>query len=865
MELASEGFSGLSEAEAAARLKRFGPNRFVRPSMSARVREVARTVADPMVLMLLGAAGFYAALGARHDAIVLAAAAVPVLIVDVLFESRARMALRRLASAVAPRTRVIRDGRQREIATAEVVPGDLLFVSEGDVVHADGVLRWGANLAADESHLTGEAEPQEKVTLDLGSDNGPGDASRLFAGSLVLSGHGYVEVTATGERTRYGNVARLVSETPDERTPLERKTARMARYLLILGLTAAVGIFGLMLARGNTLKRSFLYSVTLAISAAPEEYPLVMALFLSLGAWRLSRRGVLARRLSSIEALGSTTVICLDKTGTLTEGRYGLAHCEPVGEGTSIKELLEAAALACELNAADPIDQAILSHCREHGVDIDALHSRWKLTYDYPFEASGKHMSHVWVSSSVEEYPQKAWIVAKGSLEGILEHCVLAERERRAVEAAHAAMADQGMRVLAVAGRWSSESGAVRSSVRSDAFYAGVSAASNGRFTGQRSEDERGLKLYGLLAFCDPLRPGVARIVQECQQAGIKLKLVTGDHAITAHAVAEAAGIIHEDDKILSGQDLDRLEPAQLADLVNRASIFARVRPEQKYAIVDALVRAGEIVAMTGDGINDAPALRRANIGVTMGQRGTEIARAAAAIVLLKDEPGGLVAAIREGRQVFANIQRAFFFLAGFKAIVVGLALLAPALGMPILLQLVHLVWLELVVHPTAALVFEGEPPAGDVMREPPRAPAAPLLPLWPAMRAGLTGALVMAGALWLYAHRLSMGAAYARSAAMAVIIGGGLMLACAELFGARPWWEVRWPRRLRFWAVVAAVSASLPICMTFAPLASLMHMRPISAADWGYAALIVCIAVGWRAFGWGHSRARKPRRSKVS
>ncbi len=855
MESTSEAFSGLSEAEAGARLKRFGPNRFVRPSKSARVKELARTLADPMVLMLLGAAGFYAVLGDRHDALVLTVAAVPVLIVDVLFELRARKALRRLASAVAPRARVIREGRQREIATAEVVPGDFLFVSEGNIVHADGIVRWCANLAADESHLSGEAEPQEKVASEAAAGKVPADEGRLFAGSLVLSGHGYVEVTATGERTRYGNIARLVSETPDERTPLERKTARMARNLLILALTAAAGILALMLMRGNTLKRSFLYAVTLAISAAPEEYPLVMALFLGLGAWRLSRHGVLARRLSSVEALGSTTVICLDKTGTLTEGHYGLALYEPLSAGSSAKELLEAAALACELNAADPIDQAILSHCREHGVDVAALHSRWKLTYDYPFETAGKHMSHVWVSSrdAGEERPSKARIVAKGSLEGILEHCVLGDCEHAAVEAAHAAMADKGMRVLAVAGRWSAEPGAAAS-------YAGASAAGNGRFTGRRSEDERGLKLYGLLAFRDPLRAGVARAVRECQQAGIKLKLVTGDHAITAHAVAEAAGIIHEDDKILSGQDLDRLAPDQLTALVTRSSIFARVRPEQKYAIVDALVRSGEIVAMTGDGINDAPALRRANIGITMGRRGTEIARAAAAMVLLKDELGGLVAAIREGRQVFANIQRAFFFLAGFKAIVVGLALLAPALGMPILLQLVHLVWLELVVHPTAALVFEGEPPVGDVMREPPRAPAAPLLPLWPAMRAGLTGALVMAGALWLYAHRLSLGAAYARSAAMAVIIGGGVMLAWAELAGSRPWWRARWPRRLRFWAVVAAVGASLPVCMTFAPLANLMHMRPISPADWGYAALIVLIAVGWRAFGWGPAPARQAR-----
>ncbi len=721
------------------------------------------------------------------------------------------------------------------------------------------------HLALDESHLTGEAEPQHKVATDKTSDEVTGEENSVFAGSLVLSGHGYLEVTATGERTRYGDIARLMRESPEERTPLERKTARMARKLLIFAVTVAVGVFVLMLLRGNTLKRSFLYAVTLAISAAPEEYPLVMALFLSLGAWRLSSHGVLARRLSSVEALGSTTVICLDKTGTLTEGHYGLASHEPLGIGSSAKTLLEAAALACELDAADPIEQSILSHCRAYGVDVAALHARWQLAYDYPFEAAGKHMSHVWIARTDggDGLSAQARIVAKGSLEGILEHCHLNISEHAAVEAAHAAMADKGMRVLAVAGRWAGEPAAPKQA--SGAALSDVSARSeeNGLFNGDREHDERGLRLYGLLAFRDPLRKGVVGAVRQCQEAGLHLKLVTGDHAITAHAVAEAAGIIHQDDKIVNGPDLDGVTPERLTDLVAHSSIFARVRPEQKYAIVDTLVRSGEIVAMTGDGINDAPALRRANIGITMGKRGTEIARGAAAMVLLRDELGGLVAAIREGRQVFENIRRAFFFLVGFKATVVGLALLAPALGMPILLQLVHLVWLELVVHPTAALVFEGEPPVSDVMRDPPRAPAAPLLPLWPAVRAALTGALVMAGALGLYAYRLALGAAYARSAAMAVVIGGSLMLAWAELAGSRPWWHAPWPRRLRFWAVVAGVAASLPLCMTFGPLASLMQMQPISPADWGYAALIVLIAVGWRAFGWNFAGMQQETRSR--
>jgi len=854
------GLKSLSSAAAHERLKIYGPNRLVREQAAARPLEFVATVADPMVVMLLVAAGVYLALGDRVNAYVLIAAAAPVLVVDVLFESRARGALKQLAGAVAPRARVVRDNAEVEIPTEQIVPGDLLVIREGDIVRADGLVRWAANLALDESQLTGESDPQEKISVPEGAQDSLAVQTRFYAGSLVVSGHGWGEVTATGAATRFGDIARLVGEATQGRTPLEAKTAKMARRLLAIGVAASIAIFALMIARGESGSRAFLYAITLAISAVPEEYPLVMTLFLSLGAWRLGNRGVLVRRLASVETLGSTTVICLDKTGTLTRGHYELNSSVPL-RPYAMRELLETAALACEVNAADPIDRAIVDYCSRHGVDLEGLHAGWRLRYDYPFEMRGKHMSHVWEPTDNNGHTGR--IAAKGSLEGILEHCAITPELRTEAEAANARLANAGMRVLAVAGRADTfRTIAEPMSATPGTPSSPAAPASSEPFNGTRDNDERSLELHGLLGSRDPLRPEAAAAVAACQHGGIAIKLITGDHALTAHAIAEAAGISHDDQAILTGDQIEVMSPATLATSAQSSSIFARVRPEQKYAIVDALVGAGEVVAMTGDGINDAPALRRANIGISMGKRGTEVARAVASLVLLEDDFGALVETIREGRQIFDNIQRAFLFLAGFKTMVISLALLAPLIGLPVLLLLVQTVWLELIVHPVSALVFEGEHArAGDdEMARPPRPPSSPLMPAGPALRSAITGMLLSAGALAVYAYRLPFGVDYARSVAMVVVIGGSIVLAFAELAGPRPWWKAPLGRPRRFAIIMTGVAATLPLCMNWHPLAQLLHIRPIALTDFALAAAVIIAATGWRAFGWRSAPASTPR-----
>jgi Ca2+-transporting ATPase len=825
------GSVGLTSAEARNRLGTFGPNVLVPARAFGRLREALHTLADPMALMLAAAGIVYLMLGERTEGFILLGALGPVLAVDVALEARSRAALGKLSLAVAPRARVVRDGRQVEVATRALVPGDILLLREGDIVHADAVVRSASNLSVDESQLTGESEPVEKRPAEqaLQTREIP-ERCRVFAGSRILAGQASVEVVATGRETRFGRIGRLVAEAGFEPTPLQRRTARMVRWIVLGALGAAALVFWLRFRNGVGPGDAFLYAITLAMAAVGEEFVMVLTLFLGLGAWRLSRIGVLVRHIASVETLGSTTVICLDKTGTLTLGTYSLGSHEPLVPAVSEAELLEASALACEPNPADSMERVIVEHCAEHGVDVAGLHSKWQLIHDYDFDTVGRHMSHVW-----KRRDNSGWcIVAKGALEGIAEHCDFRAGERERAMEANTNLAARGMRVLAVAGR----------------FAEGPSA-----FTGVRSTDERSLRLFGLLGFHDPVRPEVPAAVSECQRAGVKLKLITGDHALTAHAIADATGLAHTDDGIVTGEELDRAGPEQLASMVRAKSIFARVRPEQKYAIVDALMRAGEIVAMTGDGINDAPALSRADIGVSMGRRGTEVARAAADIVLLEDNFTALVATVREGRRIFENLQNAFSYLVGFKVMLVGLALAVPLAGLPILLTPLTLVWLELVVHPVSALLFEGRTPARDVMERPPLEPSRPILAGGSALVSAISGVLLAAAALGLYVALLGHGETYARSAAMVVAVAGSLALVWAELCGAGAWWRAGLPRDARFWVICAAVALSLPVFMLIKPIALVLRIGPIGMRHFAAAIALAFAAVAWRSPGIGAPR----------
>jgi len=822
------GLEGLSVIEARQQLERVGPNRWVERNRLARLREVIALLLDPMAVMLAVASVVYYLLGETRDAVVLAIALVPVLGVDVVLEARSRAALDKLARAAAPLADVVRQQHVVSVPLEEVVPGDVLVLREGHVIAADGVVRWAANLAIDESSLTGESEPQSKREWESETAEPPPDA-RFFAGSQVLSGHGFGLVTTTGIATEYGGIAALVAQTASSASPLQQQAGRLVRRLGIAALIVAGGLFALSLSRGEPWTRALLGAVSLAMAAIPEEFPIVLTLFLSVGAWRLASRGMLVRRLASVETLGSTTVICTDKTGTLTRGEFQMTQHLVLEPSLSEHDFLKASVMASERHPTDAMERAIGAYADARGVSPADLEARWGLVRDYDFDAVGKHMSHVWHALDVDD---TYMVAAKGAVEGILAHCRIDERARRDVLEANSRLAAQGLRVLALAGR------------RTD------------RLGRDREEDERDLTIYGLLGFQDPLRPEVPQAVDECQHAGIRITMITGDHALTAHAVAEAAGILHEDDLIVSGDELSSLAEAERAERISRAAIFARISPEQKYLIVDGLKSAGAIVAMTGDGVNDAPALHRADIGIAMGQRGTDVARATADLVLLDDNFASIVETVRQGRHIFQNIQRAFLYLIAFHIPIVVLAIWAPLIGVPLVLLPIHLVWLEMIVHPVAAIVCQAEPPAADIMSRPPRDPAAPLLPRPAMVHSALSGAFLSAASFSMYWWQLpSLGEAQARALALVVLLSGYQVLVFAERLALPSLAVHTIPRTTVFWAVWCVSALSLILIVYLPAAAQLFRVQPPDTPR-----MVVAIAAGAAAVGW-----RLVRRAKVS
>lgn len=817
------GLQGLPSVEAMRRLTQVGPNRWVQPDRLARVKEVLGLLFDPMAIMLVAAAIVYYLLGETRDAVVLAIALIPVLGVDVVLEARSRAALDKLARAVAPIAEVVRDGHMTSVPLEQVVPGDLLVLREGHVLAADGVVRWAANLAVDESSLTGESEPQSKREWLTDPGDAPDD-TRFFAGSQVLTGHGFGEVVTTGQATQYGGIAALLSRTASSTSPLQQRAGALVRRLGIIAIGVAVALFALSLARGAPWTRALLGAVSLSMAAIPEEFPIVLTLFLSVGAWRLSSRGMLVRRLAAVETLGSTTVICTDKTGTLTRGAFQMTRHLVLEPGLSDERFLEAAVLACERHPTDAMERAIFVYADARGVAASDLGARWALARDYDFDPIGKHMSHVWHALGGGD----TWLVAaKGAVEGILAHTTLDERARREVLDANDTLAAQGLRVLALAGR------------RMD------------RLGMDREENERDLTVYGLLGFQDPLRPEVPVAVAECQRAGIRIAMITGDHALTAHAVAEAAGILHEDDLIMTGDQLAALGEADRTARISRVTIFARISPEQKFLIVDGLKAAGDIVAMTGDGVNDAPALRRANIGIAMGQRGTDVARATADLVLLDDNFASIVETVRQGRHIFENIQRAFLYLIAFHIPIVLLAIAAPLIGLPLVLLPIHLVWLELIVHPVSAIVFQSEPATAGIMMRPPRDPSAPLLPRAAVVRSALAGIGLAAASLAMYWWQSPLlGEAQARALALIALIAGYQVLVFSERLSLPELATVPVPRTPVFWIVWSASGLSL-LAILFVPAAARMfrvELPPEGVASAAVAAGI--LAVAWRFIG---------------
>ncbi|MCL5962361.1 MAG: cation-transporting P-type ATPase [Chloroflexi bacterium] len=822
--------TGLSREEAKRRLAKHGANILVPRQRTAAWLQFLRPLSDPMVLLLAGGGVVYFLLGDFRDGTILLVAAIPIVIMDLILEIRAGRTLGKLKRLTSPRVEVLREGRKELIPSEELVPGDVFFLKEGDIVPVDALLVVASDLEADESALTGESIPVEKnPTVYLPESTPlPEQLNKVFAGTTILLGTGTAIVTATGLETEYGKIGAAVAKVPPQLTPVQKAIRGLVQRLALAAGAVSVAVVLLELTRGASWQIAIISGVTLAIAAIPEEFPMTFTLYLSLGVWRMAGKNALIRRLVGVETLGSTTTICSDKTGTLTFGKMAVdslhvgGALRRLGEtpaDENVANLLRGAALASEPNPYDPMEQAILASVWQAGLNLDSLYSYWTLVYEYPFDPAAKYVSHIWEGKRGE-----LRLCAKGAIEGILSLCSITEEERDWALSGNKVLAGEGKRVIAVAEK------------------------SLTVVAGQRQEDENDLHFLGLVGLADPLRPGVRHAVAQCLDAGIRVILITGDHPLTAHAVADGIGLPHKDKDVALGAQVDELNDEDFRTLLDHTNIFARTMPIHKLRIVQTLKAMGETVAMTGDGINDAPALRQADIGVAMGQRGTEVAREAATMVLLDDNFSTIVEAVKEGRRTFDCLQRAFSYLIAFHIPILGVALLVPLLGAPLLLLPVHLVWLELIIHPTASLVFQADAPDPDLMRRPPRRFGRSILTSQTLVRLLAEGLTSLGAVLFIYLWVLNEGYSEdrARAVGLSTLILAQVLLVLMERSPDRPFWRAGLRGNWYLPVILLAVLASLVI-FTYVPVFySALHLAPLSGGDWLLSAAAAGVSTLW-------------------
>jgi P-type Ca2+ transporter type 2C len=707
---------GLTEAEVQSRLKAEGYNELPRPGRRTPFRIIFEVVREPIMALLLGGGVIYLALGDLTEALILLAFATMSVSITVVQETRTERVLEALRDLTSPRALVIRDGERKRIAGREVVRGDFVVLAEGDRVPADAVLVESHDLQTDESLLTGESVPVRKVAGTVASPDGrrPGgdDLPYVFSGSLVVRGTGIAKVIAIGALSEIGKIGQSLSILETEPPRLRAQTRRLVRIFAIVGgavSVLAVVLYGI--SRGGWLD-ALLAGIALGMSMLPEELPVVLTVFMAVGAWRISRARVLTRRAAAIETLGSATVLCTDKTGTLTENRMSVTELR-LQSGETLRprespaggmpedfhDLIEFGLLASAPDPFDPMEKAFHELGSYQLADTEHLHGpEWKLAYAYGLRPGLLAMSQVWRPGDGR---QDAVIAAKGAPEAIADLCHLSAADLAALTQSVDAMAAEGLRVL------------------------GVARASFAGLTWPDSQHDFVFKFLGLVGLADPLRLSVPEAVSECRSAGIRVVMITGDYPATARAIARQAGLDMKD--LVTGADMEQLSEAALALRVRTATVFARIMPEQKLRIVHALKANGEIVAMTGDGVNDAPSLKAAHIGIAMGGRGTDVAREASSIVVLDDDFGSIVKSIRLGRRIYDNLRKAMGFIFAVHVPIAGLALLPLLFGLPILFGPIHIAFLEMVIDPVCSLVFEAETEEGDVMRRPPRDPDEPL------------------------------------------------------------------------------------------------------------------------------------------
>lgn len=819
---------GLTSIEAKQLQEKFGKNELVAEKKENFFLKILHIISEPMFLLLIVAAVIYFILGEPRDGAIMLIFVVGIISIDVIQEWKTDKTLNALKDLSAPHVKVLRDGEEKTINSSDLVPGDIMFIAEGVKVPADGVVLKESTLCIDESSLTGEAEGVWKVASDS-ADKGSKEYWRkdyCYAGTLVTQGTGTILVDKIGSATEYGKIGKNVVEAPDRPTPLEKQTAKLVKLCAVIAavLFALVGVITYFNIPDHAFKdrviESILSGITLAMAMIPEEFPVILTVFLSMGAWRLAKKQSLVRRLSSVETLGAVSVLCVDKTGTITMNK--MTVIDTWSFTGDEKRLVQIMGMGCEPDAYDPMEKAMLSFCDEYGMTKENIFGG-ELIKEYAFTNETKMMGHVWKNGNI------VTIASKGSPERILTLCRLSDNERKTAEAKIIEMSQKGLRVIAVGQMVLSEKDIIPGTL-----------------------EECRLELCGMIGLADPPRISVKEDIITCTKAGVRVVMITGDNGITASSIAKQINMPNSD-KIITGDEINKMSDEELKEKVKDVSIFSRVIPEHKMRIVKAFKENGEIVAMTGDGVNDAPALKYADIGIAMGKRGSEVSREAADLILMDDNFSTIVDTIKDGRRIYDNIRKAVGYVFTIHIPIAFASLLAPLLGInpgSLMLLPLHVVLLELVIDPTCSIVLERQPAEQDIMDRMPRNPKETIINARILLKSILQGLAIFGASFGTYFTLLGQNpdnAPLARAMGLSVILLANVFL--VHVNSSNSEYAVKTMMHLRkdkvMWGVGLGTIAGLFLIL-YTPLNVFLKFAPLSINQLLLAALIALVSVAW-------------------
>lgn len=809
-----DAIKGLSSSEVAAQHRKYGYNELPAREKKNLLQLAISILSEPMIILLLITVSIYYIIGDTGEAFLLSLSIGGIIGIGIYQESKTEKSLESLRKMASPICDVVRDGVRMVIPGREVVIGDIIFLSEGSRVPADAKIINATEFRVDESLLTGESAPVQKH-----GEQKQHKASLVFSGTMVVSGHAVATVTHIGRQTEIGKIGSSLKSIDIEKTLLQKEVNKVVKTIAIMAVAASLGltlIFFIM--RGDFLQ-GLLAGMTLAIAILPEEFPVVLIIFLTLGAWRLAKHHVLARRAHTIETLGSASVLCVDKTGTLTENRMTIMSV--VDSDHNIfnekhikyqKEIIKYGVLASQKNPYDPMEEAFITLGQRSYGSAKKIYDDMQILKEYPFSANNLSVVHAWGNRSVKE------IGLKGAPETVINLCHLTQTEKKKVEKDVTMLAKQGLRVIAVG----------RGKVEGDLPQI------------RQSIDYEYLGLVGLM---DPIRKGVKSSIATCRKAGVKVIMITGDYPETALNIASQIGL--GDGSIMIGSEFEKMSDSERKKALKTVSVFSRVSPNNKLTIVNALKKSGEIVAMTGDGVNDAPALKSAHVGISMGKRGTDVAREASSIVLMDDNFISIVKGVRLGRRIYDNLQKAMSYIISVHIPIVVLSLLPAILKWPLVLFPAHIVFLEFIIDPSCTVIFENEKESKDIMNRPPRKLTAPIFNTRMVTASVLQGLFVASVVFGVYYLLLQFGwnEDKARGMTFLTLVIANVFL-IVGLSGRRAVADIIGHENKAMLMILLATIAAITLVFLIPVLRDLFHFAPLSMVELAIGALMGALTI---------------------